>query len=282
MTTPAQLSAQLVDLMTRWNAQQDQFSDWLTGDPAGGPNGDGRYPLTNAEGVTANFLSLPALINQVTGPAASAANARDAAAASATLAQAAQNAAQVAQAAAEAARADTSATQSLVDVQRGDVSAKWSDVNFWHGNVSAKQVIVTQAEAATLGYRDEALAARDAAQGYASALDTGQFAPALHTHVIGDVSGLQSALDAKLNASGGSFAGNAATATALQTARTISLSGDVTGSVSFNGSSNVTINSTLAEDYVVDPASVDDDVLLKAGGAWTAASKITITDGGNF
>lgn len=137
MTTPAQLSAQIVDLLTRWNAQQDQLDDWLTGSPAGGPNGDGRYPLTNAEGSTQLFLSLPSVINQVSGPAASAASARDAAELAASLAQAAQAAAESAVTAAQTAQSLTTTAKNTVDTQQLDVAAKWSDVGFWHDSISA-------------------------------------------------------------------------------------------------------------------------------------------------
>lgn len=185
MTTPAQLSAQLVDLMTRWNAQQDQFSDWLTGGPAGGPNGDGRYPLTNAEGVTEIFPSLPSILNQVSGPAANALAAQQAAETAAALAEAARIAAQAAQAAADGLRSDTLSYRNTVQTQRDDVAAKWSDVNFWYGQVSASQLAVASAATLSLQYRDEsqqnaidaivarvaAEEARDAAYGYAISID---------------------------------------------------------------------------------------------------------------
>lgn len=129
MTTPAQLAAQIVDLMTRWNSQQDQLDDWLTGAPTGGPNGDGRYPLTNASGVTGLFLSLPAVIAQVTGPSAAAAAARDDAETAADAAQAAQAAASTQRAAAETARNAAQAAQVLGASQAADVAAKWAAVN---------------------------------------------------------------------------------------------------------------------------------------------------------
>ena len=144
MTTPAQLSAQLVELMTRWNAQQDQLANWLTGSPAGGPNADGRYPLTNAEGTTELFLSLPAVLSQVSGPAADAADAQAAAETAQALAQAAKAAAETARAAAQTARSDTQALKSIVDTQQADVAAKWSDVRFWYENSEANAAAVEE------------------------------------------------------------------------------------------------------------------------------------------
>lgn len=259
MTTPAQLSAQIVDLMTRWNAQQDQLADWLTGDPAGGPNGDGRYPLTNAEGTTELFQSLPSIINSVSGPAAAAQAAQTAAELARSLAQAAQAAAEAAQAAAANSQSAVQGLRTIVDTQQSDVAAKWSDVGFWHGQVGTNTLAVETATTVTLGYRDETLlarddtlvardqaqVARDAAQGFAASIDPSllatkaelaaeldalvsaapgtldtlnEIAAALgddpnfattvtaslagkanigHTHVIGDVTGLQTALDSK-------------------------------------------------------------------------------------
>lgn len=46
-------------------AQYDQLQAWLTGSPTGGPNGDGRYPLTNAQGQT--FLVLCPAADSATG-----------------------------------------------------------------------------------------------------------------------------------------------------------------------------------------------------------------------
>lgn len=138
MTTPAHITAQIVDLLTRWDARQDQLDDWLTGAPTGGPNGDGRYPLTNASGVTGLFLSLPSVIAQVAGPAALAGAARDDAEAAAALAQAAKAAAEFAKSAAEEAQESAVDLRSLVSVQQLDVAAKWSDVGFWRGEFNSR------------------------------------------------------------------------------------------------------------------------------------------------
>lgn len=137
MTTSAQLVGQLVDVMARWNTQQDQLADWLTGSPTGGPNGDGRFPLTNAEGATELFPSLPSVLDMVFGPAATATSAKDAAEAAAALAQAAQAAAATERATATAARDETVALRSLVTTQQQDVAARWSDVAAWAAQVAA-------------------------------------------------------------------------------------------------------------------------------------------------
>lgn len=70
--TNAQLAAQMSDLLDRWNARERQYRDWLAGTATGGPNGDGRYPLTDAMGVT-HLVACPALLaSGVEGPAAEA------------------------------------------------------------------------------------------------------------------------------------------------------------------------------------------------------------------
>jgi hypothetical protein len=163
MTTPAQLSAQIVALMTRWNAQQDQLADWLAGDPAGGPNGDGKYPLTNAEGTTENFLCLPAVLNLVAGPASAAVAAKEAADLAAALAQAAQAAASAAASVVATQRADVSSMKDVVTSQRNDVAAKWSDVLFYRDQTAVYATNVATAETLVQGVFDDAVVLRDEA-----------------------------------------------------------------------------------------------------------------------
>ena len=211
MTTNSQLASQVSDSLRRWNDQLDQLAGWLVGDPAGGPNLDGRYPLTAAAGSTELHLSLPAVVDLVAGPAATARQARDSAVAAeasagAHLADAelAKNAAGISRTAAETLRTET---QNL----RNDVAARWAAVQGWHSAVSADRTAVEEARAEALQARDDiaedvgrseearmgAEAARDEAAGHASSIDPSQFAPADHGHAVADVAGLQAALAAK-------------------------------------------------------------------------------------
>jgi hypothetical protein len=82
----AALAAQVSELVDLWRTREVEMKAWLAGTPTGGPNDDGRYPLTAADG-TSYLVACPAkLADLVEGPAASAAAA--ALAASADLASA--------------------------------------------------------------------------------------------------------------------------------------------------------------------------------------------------
>nr|WP_175428721.1 pyocin knob domain-containing protein [Azospirillum argentinense] len=48
----AEIVAELMTMVGKWQTREDQYDDWLAGEPDGGPNGDGRYPLTDSKGAT--------------------------------------------------------------------------------------------------------------------------------------------------------------------------------------------------------------------------------------
>ena len=48
----AEIAAELMAMVGKWQVREDQYDDWVAGEPDGGPNGDGRYPLTDSKGVT--------------------------------------------------------------------------------------------------------------------------------------------------------------------------------------------------------------------------------------
>ncbi|MBK3798649.1 hypothetical protein GAY33_05285 [Azospirillum brasilense] len=48
----AEVVAELMTMVGKWQTREDQYDDWLAGEPDGGPNGDGKYPLTDSKGVT--------------------------------------------------------------------------------------------------------------------------------------------------------------------------------------------------------------------------------------
>ena len=139
-----------------------------------------------------------------------------------------------------------------------------------------------------------------------TATDVGA-APAVHTHVITDVAGLQTALEGK-SATGhthnylpltggtltgalvgttftGALTGNASTATLaskLTAARTISLTGDVTGSVSFDGSTDVTLATSYKSSGVTagtyKSVTVDEKGHITTGSNPTTLAGYGITD----
>lgn len=138
MTTNAQLSAQMNDLIARWNVREDEFRAWLTGTSTGGPNGDGKYPLTDANGNVYNIASPAKLEDQVEGPAALSLAAQ-------LLAEAARDAAQAAQAAAKT-EADRSTTAKNSSVEARDLAQLYRDQAA--ASNSNAQVARTGAEAA--------------------------------------------------------------------------------------------------------------------------------------
>lgn len=164
MTTNAQLATQVANALTRWNAELGQLADWLGGSPTGGPNLDGRYPLTNAESETELFLCLPALIDTINGPAGQAG-----AALTAIQVIEASIAQDVTDAENEVDRAAglRDATQILKDraeVLRDEVAAYWAAVEAKSSQVASDTLTVTEARDDTLAAKQDVIEARDETQ----------------------------------------------------------------------------------------------------------------------
>lgn len=68
----SQLAIQMESLVQAWSRREREYAAWNAGAPDGGPQGDGRYPLTDALGVVRLVLSPAALADGVSGPAATA------------------------------------------------------------------------------------------------------------------------------------------------------------------------------------------------------------------
>lgn len=101
MTIASDLAADLAAVLQRWEIREDEMVAWLTGNPTGGPNGDGRYPLTAVDG-TVYLIQCPALLEDtLSGPAAQAQDSATAAAQAKTESESARDAAVQAQAGAE-------------------------------------------------------------------------------------------------------------------------------------------------------------------------------------
>ena len=61
-TPNAELAAKHADLLQKTQARDLEFNNWLTGAYNGGPNSDGKYPITNLLGVV-TLVPCPALFN---------------------------------------------------------------------------------------------------------------------------------------------------------------------------------------------------------------------------
>jgi hypothetical protein len=80
----AMLTAQVSELYNRWQVREDQLRAWLGGTATGGPNTNGTYPLTDANGVTYNVKCPARIVADFESPTSSAAASATTAAASAT------------------------------------------------------------------------------------------------------------------------------------------------------------------------------------------------------
>lgn len=243
MTTNAQLAQQVSDLLAAWNTREAQFRAWLSGTPTGGPNGNGKYPLTDAAGVM-QLVDCPAkLADTVGGPAALSADAQ-------ALAEAARDSAVVAKDRAVTAEntiagyaSDVLTNKNLALLYRNDAAAYAASLAAGRDQAVAAKVAAEAARDAALISEDNAalsetnaLASANAAAAsaalaatfdpndyYTKVVSDGRFKPigyvpawseitskpttfppSAHSHVIADVTGLQTALDGKQAA--GSYA----------------------------------------------------------------------------
>ncbi|WP_244592211.1 LamG domain-containing protein [Azospirillum palustre] len=60
----AELAGEIAAMVAKWAVREDQYDDWLGGSPNGGPNADGKYPLTDSKGVT-RLVESPARLLQL-------------------------------------------------------------------------------------------------------------------------------------------------------------------------------------------------------------------------
>lgn len=251
MTNPvsnAQLAQLVNDSLAKWNAREAEHYAWVSGSATGGPNNDGRFPLSNGSGGSSLIDSPAKLASLLNGPAATAVSARDLALTYRDAAQASAASAASDRGLANNHRLAAQDHKDLAKQYRDDTAAHMATVEVWKNQVSTNTTAVAANTALTLGYRDEALAHRNAAQTARTAAEAAAalaatfnptdyytktaadarylqlnnftwanlsgkpttFAPSAHSHVIADVTGLQTALDAKLNLTGGTLTGGLA------------------------------------------------------------------------
>ncbi|QCN99716.1 hypothetical protein D3093_31175 (plasmid) [Azospirillum argentinense] len=66
-TIAADIANRMADLVRKWQLREDEFAAWMAGDPRGGPNGDGKYPLTDTQGNVRLVETPSALLEMIDG-----------------------------------------------------------------------------------------------------------------------------------------------------------------------------------------------------------------------
>ena len=197
MSTNAQLSQQINDLLTKWNTREDEYRAWLAGTPTGGDNFDGRYPLTSPDG-TSELVDCPAkLADTVGGPAGLSEAAQVAAEAALATTVTHKDRSVTAESAALAAQSASITARNLAELYRDQAAAHAANLQFAMDASETAQALAEVAQAAaeassvTAGEFEVASgidasnaanarvaseAARDLAAGYAASIDPAQFA----------------------------------------------------------------------------------------------------------
>ena len=234
--TNAQLAAQISELVAYWRTRDLEFQGWLAGSATGGPYSDGRYPLTDYLETTYYVKSPAALQQSVTGMvnsassyATAAAASQAAAATSKTGADTARDVAVAARDAAVAARDAASTSQSTAATLAANAQTYATSAYNSAATATSAAATATQKAADADADRIAAQAAAAAAQASATSAATfdpnlfysktasdsryrqlsvavpwadlsgvpSTFTPSAHSHVISDVTNLQTSLDAK-------------------------------------------------------------------------------------
>lgn len=159
MTTNAQVVQLFTDVLARWNEREEEFRNWQAGTATGGPNADGRYPLTNGSSETYLVASPAKLASTVSGPAA--------------LSQAAQVAAEAAQFASEAASTQANSSRLLAENHKNAALAARDLALIYRDQCAAAQAVVLSLQTDIVAFQDdmeltealtnEAMTARDQA-----------------------------------------------------------------------------------------------------------------------
>jgi len=74
-STISEVANKLSNVLDKWSTFVNEIGEWATGSTSGGPNGDGKYPITKPSGSTVMLTGLKLMLDQVEGPAAQAENA---------------------------------------------------------------------------------------------------------------------------------------------------------------------------------------------------------------
>jgi hypothetical protein len=166
MTTNAQVVQLFTDVLERWNEREAEFRNWLGGTAVGGPNLDGRYPLTNGSNETYLVASPAKLADTVSGPAALSEAAKVAAEAAKVLAESASTQANNSRLLAENHKTAAQSARDLALIYRDQCAAAQAVVLSLQTNIASFQDDMELTEALTneaMVARDEAVAARNQA-----------------------------------------------------------------------------------------------------------------------
>lgn len=210
MTTNAQVVQLFTDVLTRWNEREAEFRNWQAGTATGGPNADGRYPLTNGSNETFLVACPAKLADTVSGPA--------------VLSQAAQVAAEVAQAASVTASTQANNSRLLAENFKNASLAARDLALLYRDQCAAAQVAVLAAQVAidaalvviednveiTEGLANETLEARDdtlvaRAEAMVARDQAENFAASINPATLATKAELQSELDALIGAAPGTL-----------------------------------------------------------------------------
>lgn len=135
--TNAQLAQSISDLIADDVVIKDQLRSWLAGVVGGGPNSDGKYPLTDYQGTIITIESPAQMADNVTGAVADA--------------ETAQAAAETAQTAAELAETNAQSSEDdATTAETGSVAAKDTAVSAASDAASSESVAIAQAAAAVV------------------------------------------------------------------------------------------------------------------------------------
>ena len=179
MTTNAQVVQLFTEVLALWNEREAEFRNWQGGTATGGPNLDGRYPLTNGSNETYLVASPAKLASTVSGPAVLSEAAQVAAEAAKVLAESASTQANNSRVLAENHKTAAQSARDLALLYRDQCAAAQAVVLSLQTNIVSFQEDMELTEALTneaMVARDEAVAARNqaiAARTFSTASPTG-------------------------------------------------------------------------------------------------------------
>ncbi|WP_332625137.1 shufflon system plasmid conjugative transfer pilus tip adhesin PilV [Brevundimonas sp.] len=167
----ASTSQQIRDLIRKQNEQHIQLADWLGGTALGGPNADGRYPLSDGLGRTTLVPSPASFEDRVSGPSGQALDAMYASITARDNAHASELEATVQRQLAEAARGAAVDARNLAQEHRNHAGTHEANARYWaelaglsgQGSSEDRETVERLAGEVAINASDAAQDAEDAA-----------------------------------------------------------------------------------------------------------------------